>query len=87
MQTLKTPINLLKDSSVNIISIGVGSKTNQNELKFMASSPSNTHVFSVQNMNQLQTLISSITASSCTSKLVVGNAHDPINVVHKQYQK
>lgn len=72
MQTLKAPIKLLKDSSVNIISIGVGSKTNQNELKFMASSPSNTHVFSVQNMNQLQTLISSITASSCTSKLVVG---------------
>ena len=72
MQTLKAPIKLLKDSSVNIISIGVGSKTNQNELKFMASSPSNTHVFSVQNMNQLQTLINSITASSCTSKLVVG---------------
>ena len=72
MQTLKAPIKLLKDSSVNIISIGVGSKTNQNELKFMASSPSNTHVFSVQNMNQLQTLISSITASSCTSKPVVG---------------
>ena len=72
MQTLKTPIKLLKDSSVNIISIGVGSKANQNELKFMASSPSNTHVFSVQNMNQLQTLISSITASSCSSKLVVG---------------
>ena len=72
MQTLKAPIKLLKDSAVNIISIGVGSKTNQNELKFMASSPSNTHVFSVQNMNQLQTLISSITASSCTSKLVVG---------------
>ena len=72
MQTLKAPIKLLKDSSVNIISIGVGSKTNHNELKFMASSPSNTHVFSVQNMNQLQTLISSITASSCTSKLVVG---------------
>ena len=72
MQTLKAPIKLLKDSSVNIISIGVGSRTNQNELKFMASSPDNTHVFSVQNMNQLQTLISSITASSCTSKLVVG---------------
>ncbi|CAH3183434.1 unnamed protein product [Porites evermanni] len=67
MQTLKAPIKLLKDSSVNIISIGVGSKTNQNELKFMASSPDNTHVFSVQNMNQLQTLISSITASSCTT--------------------
>ncbi|XP_078353361.1 uncharacterized protein LOC144638092 isoform X2 [Oculina patagonica] len=65
MPTLKDPIKKLKDASVNIISIGVGDKTNRNELNFMASSPANTHVFSVQNMNQLRTLIGSITASSC----------------------
>lgn len=68
MQTLKAPIKLLKDSSVNIISVGVGKNINPSELQFMASLPSSRHVFSVQNMNQLRTLIGSITASSCTSK-------------------
>lgn len=70
MQALRAPIKRLKDSFVNIISIGVGRNTNPTELRFMASSPSNTHVFSVQNMEQLRTLIGSITASSCTCKLI-----------------
>ena len=68
MGTLKAPIKRLKDSSVNIISVGVGKKTKLNELKFMASSPTNTHLFSVQNTHQLRTLIGSISESSCTSK-------------------
>ena len=68
MSTLKDPIKKLKESSVNIISIGVGDKTNKYELNFMASSPANTHVFSVNNMDQLRALIGSITSSSCSSK-------------------
>ena len=68
MKTLIDPIKKLKDSSVNIISIGVGYKTNKNELNFMASSPANTHVFSVNNMDQLRVLMGSITSSSCSCK-------------------
>ena len=68
MATIRDPIKKLKDDSVNIISIGVGRGTNANELKFMASSPSSTHVFSVQNMEQLRNLIGSITSSSCSSE-------------------
>ncbi|XP_068676816.1 uncharacterized protein [Montipora foliosa] len=67
MGTLKAPIKRLKDSSVNIISVGVGKRTKLNELKFMASSPTNTHLFSVQNTHQLRTLIGSISESSCTT--------------------
>lgn len=66
MRTLQDPIKKLKESSVNIISIGVGHKTNKYELNFMASA--NTHVFSVNNMDQLRVLIGSITSSSCSSK-------------------
>lgn len=66
IKTLKEPIKKLKDSSVNIISIGVGDKTNRNELNFMASTKA--HVFSVKNMDQLRVLIGSITSSSCSSK-------------------
>ena len=68
MKTLMDPIKKLKESRVNIISIGVGHKTNKHELNFMASSPANTHVFSVNNMDQLRALIGSITSSSCSSK-------------------
>ena len=68
MSTLRDPIKKLKGSRVNIISIGVGRATNKYELNFMASSPINTHVFSVNNMDQLNVLIGSITSSSCSSK-------------------
>ena len=68
MPTLRAPIKKLKDASVNIISIGVGDKTNRNELEFMATSPASTHVFSVKNMAQLRNLIGSITGASCSSK-------------------
>ncbi|XP_015763702.1 PREDICTED: uncharacterized protein LOC107342725 [Acropora digitifera] len=67
INTIKAPIKLLKDSSVNIISVGVGKGTGINELRFMASSPTSSHLFSVENTNQLGNLIGSITASSCTS--------------------
>lgn len=67
MKTLMDPIKKLKESRVNIISIGVGHKTNKHELNFMASSPANTHVFSVNNMDQLRALIGSITSSSCST--------------------
>lgn len=68
INTIKAPIKLLKDSSVNIISVGVGKGTGLDELRFMASSPTNSHLFSVENTNQLGNLIGSITASSCTCK-------------------
>lgn len=68
INTLRDPIKKLKDDSVNIISIGVGNKANVHELKFMATSPTSTHVYSVQNMDQLKNLIGSITSSSCSSE-------------------
>ena len=65
---MRAPIKKLKDASVNILSIGVGGKTNRDELIFMASSPAETHVFSVKNMEKLEDLIGSITGASCSSK-------------------
>ncbi|XP_031574613.1 uncharacterized protein LOC116308348 isoform X2 [Actinia tenebrosa] len=66
-ESLRAPTKRLKDSSVNIISIGVGSKINKAELELMATTPINSHVFYVTQMEQLKDLISSITTSSCSS--------------------
>ena len=64
--SLRAPTKRLKDSSVNIISIGVGAKVNKAELELMATTPINSHVFYVNQMDQLKDLISSITTSSCS---------------------
>ena len=69
INSLRAPVKQLKDSSINFVSIGVGSKINRQELQIMASDPVNSHVFYVSNMNQLQTLVGTITTASCSCKL------------------
>ena len=63
MSSLVAPIRKLKDAGVNIFTIGIGPKVRRDELDFMASG--RTHVFYVANMQQLPTLLSRISSSSC----------------------
>ena len=68
MGSLRYPVKQLKDSGVNIFSIGVGRKINRNELNFMASEPISSHVYFVKNMNELTAILHQLATSSCKGK-------------------
>ena len=48
------PANGLRNSNVNIFTIGVGSSVSDLELKGIASDPDEDHVFKLRSFNQLQ---------------------------------
>ncbi|XP_028390643.1 uncharacterized protein LOC114515559 [Dendronephthya gigantea] len=59
------PSQQLKKIGVVIYSVGIGSGIHLSDLKTMASSPSNKHVFHLSNFNDLSTLEKNISNSAC----------------------
>ena len=52
-----------------MFAIGVGNKVKKEELDLMATQPVKEHMFFVENMQELQTLLQRIGDSACKSKL------------------
>lgn len=65
LSSLKEPVRLLKESHVNIFTIGIGQRINKRELDLMASLPTESHVFQVASMSELPKLLQRISDSSC----------------------
>ena len=71
-KSLRVPLKNLEQSYVNIFAIGIGRNINKRELEMMATPPVKEHVFYVATMKELQTLLTSIGESACTSKCIPG---------------
>ncbi|CAH3168650.1 unnamed protein product [Porites evermanni] len=65
IKSLRSPVEELRSSKVNIFSVGVGQSLNRNELEFMASDPKASHLFFVRNMAELPNLLNTLAESSC----------------------
>ena len=70
MNSLRAPLEKLKQSYVNIFAIGIGRNINKGELQMMATEPVKEHVFYVADMQELQTLLTNIGESACKSKYI-----------------
>lgn len=57
----------LQADLVQIFSIGIGNY-NADELRAMASSPVDDHVFALDNFNQINTIVSKISADTCSAQ-------------------
>lgn len=68
IKSLRSPVDELRSSKVNIFSVGVGQSLNRNELEFIASDPKASHLFFVRNMAELPNLLNTLAESSCQSK-------------------
>ena len=71
-KSLRVPLENLKQSNVNIFTIGIGRNINKRELEMMATAPVKEHVFYVATMQELQTLLTNIGESACKSKCIPG---------------
>lgn len=68
-----TQSQLAHEENIEIFSIGIGSRTNQQELQNIASDPKSSHVFTINNYtaNSFVTILQSLTKGICRSKFLL----------------
>jgi len=63
--------NVLKNRSIHLVSVGVGSSLNLVELHGMCTPPSSQNYFAISNYNSLQSKLNQFMAKTCTEPAVV----------------
>jgi len=56
----------LKNQGMEIFTVGVTSQIDVDQLKKIASTPSDSHYYYVDNFNQLQTVLSKLISATCS---------------------
>ena len=62
------PAKQLKNSGVEIFSVGIGQNLSNQELRFMASEPIDQHVIALENLAELEHLAEKISSRICEGK-------------------
>ena len=66
--SLNTAVAQLRKSSIEVFAVGVGGSIKSSELNIIASKPSSSHVFRVQDYSQLQGKLGTLGQAVCPSK-------------------
>ncbi|XP_031561240.1 protein dachsous-like [Actinia tenebrosa] len=77
---VKTAANALKNQGVNLFCIGVGNY-NERELNDIATDPDSTHVFTLDNFNDLSSWVDKLSSVSCDEGATVSSCDDTTSSV------
>ena len=65
---LNAAVTELRKSNIEVFAVGVGGRIKSSELNLVASQPSSSHVFTVQEYSQLQGKLGTLGQTVCPSK-------------------
>ena len=68
MDNISAPSQILRDSGVTVLSVGIGTGTDKNQLSTMTSDPDKEHVFLVEKVEKLGAIIPIIVDKSCKGR-------------------
>lgn len=71
----KEAIRLREEENVELFVVGVGKEVLPNDLKAIASSPADSHVYHVENYDELPSIVSQVTAGICPGEWLLFGAN------------